>query len=86
MILKIVFSAFVLMCIGAVSLPARADDDTMKQKAEEVGNDIKRGSKDASRKAKDETCELVNGKMECAGQKAKHSIQKGADKVEDAMD
>ncbi|WP_408097338.1 hypothetical protein ACJVC5_00045 [Peredibacter sp. HCB2-198] len=85
MLMKILFITFILMCVGAVSLPIKADD-SLKQKAEEVGNDVKRGSKNATRKVKDETCELVHGKMECAGQKTKHSIQKGADKVEDAID
>jgi len=49
-------------------------------------NDTKRGVKKAARAAEDKTCELVNGKMECAAKKVKHSIQNGADKVEDAID
>ncbi len=61
-------------------------DETVKQKAEETMNDAKRSAKKAARDAKDKTCELVNGKMECAAKKVKHSIQNGADKVEDAID
>lgn len=61
-------------------------DETVKEKAKETMNDAKRGAKKAARAAEDKTCELVNGKMECAAKKVKHSIQNGADKVEDAMD
>lgn len=61
-------------------------EETMKEKAKETMNDAKRGAKKAARAAEDETCELVNGKMECAAKKVKHKIQNGADKVEDAMD
>lgn len=86
MTIKILLSA--LLFIGAISISnmAFADDETTKQKAEEMGNDVKRGTKSATRKVQDETCELVNGKMECAVQKTENSIKKGADKVEDAID
>ena len=61
-------------------------DKTVKEKAKETMNDAKRGANKAARSAKDETCELVNGKMECAAKKVKHKIQNGADTVEDAID
>ena len=61
-------------------------DETVKEKAEEAGNDTKRGTKQVVRKTKEATCPMVNGKMECAVQKVKHSVQKGADNVEDAVD
>ena len=58
----------------------------IRQEMEEVGRDTKRGASKAMRSVKDETCELINGKMECAVKKAKHSIQNGADNVEDAVE
>ena len=61
-------------------------DDTVAETANEVGNDSKRAVKKTARTVKDKTCEMINGKMECAAQKAKHAVQNGADKVEDAID
>lgn len=77
---NIFFMSLALLTINAIA------DDTIKEKAAEVGNDARRGAKNTVREVKDKTCEMVNGKMECAVQKAKHTIQKGADKVEDAVD
>lgn len=61
-------------------------NESMKAKAKEVGNDTARAAKKAGRAVKDKTCEMINGKMECAAQKAKHGIQNAADKVEDAVE
>jgi len=60
--------------------------ESTKQKMEEAGRDTKRGAKKAWRGTKDKTCELVNGKMECAAKKAKHSMQNSADDIEDAVE
>lgn len=60
--------------------------DKAKSEVIEAGKDAKRASKKAYRKVKDETCEMINGKMECLGQKAKHSIQNVGDKIEDAVE
>ncbi|HXH74257.1 MAG TPA: DUF1328 domain-containing protein [Bacteriovoracaceae bacterium] len=68
-----------------MSISAQADD-TVKGTVEEAGNDAKRGSKKTVRAVKDKTCEMVNGKMDCTIKKVKHSMQNGADKVEDAVD
>ena len=57
-----------------------------KEKVTEVANDSKRAVKKAVRNAKDKTCEMINGKMECAAKKVKHTVQNGVDKVEDAID
>lgn len=65
---------------------AAGKDETMKEKTEEVANDTKRAAKKAVRKAKDETCEMVDGKMKCMGKKMKHAAQNAGDKIEDAVD
>lgn len=65
---------------------AYAAEKTVKEEAKETWNDTKRGTKKAVREVKDKTCEMVNGKMECAAKKVKHSIQNGTDKVEDAVE
>lgn len=61
-------------------------DESVKEKAKETYHDSKRGVKKATREVKDKTCEMINGKMECAAKKVKHTIQNGADHVEDALD
>ena len=61
-------------------------DETMKEKTAEAGNDTKRAMRKGARKVKDETCKMMNGKMECAAKKAKHKMQNAGDKVEDAVD
>ncbi len=60
--------------------------ETPKEEAKEALNDAKREVKKVGRAADDKTCRLVNGKTECAAKKIKHSIQNGADNVEDAID
>jgi len=64
----------------------RAADDTVGEKAEEAVNDTGRAVKKGARSVKDKTCELVNGKMECAGKKLKNKAKNTVDKVEDATD
>ena len=74
-----------VLTFGAFSLPAMSDT-TVKEDAKELAADSKRGTKKAVRAVKDKTCEMINGKMECAAKKVKHSIQNGAGHVEDAVD
>ena len=61
-------------------------DRTVKQEMNEVSRDLNRGTSKAVREIKDQTCEMVNGKMECAAKKVKHSIQNITDDIEDAVE
>lgn len=61
-------------------------DNTVKQEMNEAGRDISRGTSKTVREVKDQTCEMVNGKMECAAKKVKHSIQNTTDNIEDAVE
>lgn len=61
-------------------------DETIKEKVSEAGKDTKRAMKKGARKVKDETCEMVNGKMKCVGKKIKHAAQNAGDRIEDAID
>jgi hypothetical protein len=63
-----------------------AKKEKMEERTDETTSDVGRGAKRATRKVQDETCELVNGKTECAMKKTKHTFQNGADNVEDAVD
>jgi uncharacterized protein YjbJ (UPF0337 family) len=74
-----------VLALSLMSINAFADE-TIESKAKELGNDTKRTVKKGARAVKDKTCEMVNGKMECAAQKVKHSMQNVGDKVEDAVD
>ena len=56
--------------------------DKVKQDAEQV----KTNTKKLGREASDKTCEMVNGKMQCAGKKVKHSLQNTGDAAKDKMD
>lgn len=83
----------VVLALSTVTLMAAhpysaafAADDTTKEKVAEAANDTKRAAKKAVRKAKDETCEMVDGKMKCMGKKMKHAAQNAGDKIEDAVD
>ncbi len=86
------------LTITAFCLPVfadnTADDKTVGQKVEagyektkdavkEGYEDTKKGAKKAYRGAKDKTCEMVNGKMECAMKKAGNKIGNGVDEVKD---
>ena len=80
-----------LTLMGAVAgfafpLHSFAADDTVGEKAEEAAKDTGRAVKKGARKVKDKTCEMVNGKMDCAAKKLKHKAQNVGDKIEDATD
>lgn len=76
-----------LIAVGATGFNMSAmADDSVSETAKEVANDTKRAAKKTTRAVKDKTCEMINGKMECAAQKVKHAAQNGADNVEDAID
>jgi hypothetical protein len=81
--MKILLSSFVLSFTFFNFAKA---NEGIKEKKQEVVDDARRAAKNASRDIEDKTCRLIHGKMECAMKKAKHSIQKSADKIEDASD
>lgn len=60
--------------------------ETVGEKAGEAYQDTKKNTKQAYRNMKDKACEMVNGKMECAGQKLKNKAKNAADEVKDKAD
>lgn len=84
------FLLYALLATPFIYSCSKSDDHSLLEKSseeiQEVGNDLKRDAEKAVRDAKDESCEMINGKVECAAKKVKHSIQNGADAVEDAID
>ncbi len=73
-----------LLVAGLLSLclvfKAQAEE-TVTEKVETQANKTADAVKKTYRSAKDKTCEMVNGKMECAAQKLKHSGQNTMDKA-----
>lgn len=70
----------ILLSVAAISC------NKTKENIKEMGNDAERATGQAVRDVKDEACEMVNGKMECAADKVKHKVQDGVDAVEDAVE
>lgn len=71
---------------GTVGQKVEGAAERTGEAVHEVGSDTKKAVKKTWRKAKDATCEMVNGKMECAAQKAKHTLQNAGDEVSDKAD
>lgn len=65
---------------------SNASDDSLKDKTVEAAKDVKKNAKQAGRNMKDEACEMVNGKMECMGQKIKNKTKNAVDEVKDKVD
>jgi ABC-type transporter MlaC component len=85
--IKMLFTALVTTALMGSSIVNFAHaDETVKEKVTEARKDTKRAMKKSARKVKDETCEMVNGKMKCMGKKIKHGAQNVGDKIEDAVD
>ncbi len=76
------------LLFGFVSFAHAEETKTEKatETVKETARDMKKGAKKAWRNTKDEACEMVNGKMECAGKKAKHKVQNGVDELKDKVD
>ncbi len=61
-----------------ISMIASAEETTM-EKVETATNKGTDKIKKGYRKGKEKGCEMMNGKMECAGQKMKHGVENGMD-------
>lgn len=56
-----------------------------QRKSKEVLQDAKKVSKKAVRDIKDQTCEMVNGKMECVIKKATNKVKNVTDEIKDKV-
>jgi hypothetical protein len=75
--------AVTLTSIVTTSFIATAADapKTAEQDMKQAGRDLSKGVKKTARKIDDKSCEMVNGKMDCAGQKLKHGAQNVGDDI-----
>jgi hypothetical protein len=68
--------------LSALGLAATAfGDNGLGNDAKHAANDVKKTAKKTARSVKDKTCEMVDGKLSCAGKKLKHKAQNAADDV-----
>lgn len=72
-----------LALVSSFGIGSAYAEETVTEKAGEMAQDAGKNVKKGYRAAKDKACEMVNGKMECAGQKVKHGAQNAADEVSD---
>ena len=89
--MKIVKWTEMILLAGTLSLGVAITtyataEESAKEKVMEAGRDIGKNAKQMGRKVKDEVCEMVNGKMECVGQKIKHGAKNVKDEVKDKVD
>lgn len=94
-------SLFILLTALSLSTTAFAETNngtsTVGQKVEsgvektqnatkEAYEDTKKAANKASRGIKDKTCEMINGKLECAAKKVGNSLRNASDEVKDKVD
>lgn len=78
------FKTIAILGVAMVGFTAMAETDKpLSQDVKEAVQDTKKVAKKAGRKVKDETCEMVNGKMECAAKRVGNKIKNGVDEVKD---
>lgn len=94
---KTLMAGLFILGVTSHSMAAEsADSKTVGQKVEkgmektkevisETYEDTKKGAQKGYRAVKDKTCEVINGKMECAAQKVSNKVKNAADEVKDKV-
>lgn len=75
---KYILSALVVAATMSVAAVGFAEESTM-EKVGTTGNKTMDSVKKTGRAASDKACEMVDGKMKCAGKKMKHKMQNAKD-------
>jgi hypothetical protein len=83
---KLAFAALLGTMLSLGATTAVWADSSVGAKADEAISDTKRGAKKAGRNVKQKGCEMVKGKMECAGKAVKNKVKDASDAVEDAIE
>lgn len=84
-LLVTIFGLLLLGICTYIVLAGNPGTREVSEHATELGRDAIKEVKSGVRKIQDEACELVDGKVECAAQRAKHAAQNAADEVEDSL-
>jgi hypothetical protein len=66
---------------GGIYANGAAADETVKEKAQAMGNDAERGTKKAVNRMEEAAC--TEGNVKCAAKKAEHRMEEGADYTKD---
>lgn len=61
-------------------------ETTTGEKVGEAMEDTAKGAKKMGRAASDKACEMINGKLECAGKKLVHKAKNAKDEIKDKAD
>lgn len=75
---------FLAVCAYIV-LGGNPSTNNITEEVREFGQDTVKEVKSGVRKVQDKTCEMIDGKVECAAKKAKHEAQNAADEIEDKL-
>lgn len=79
--MKSLIKAGLIVISLQIGIMAIAEETTM-EKVETKTNEMIDDTKSTYRSAKDKACEMVNGKMECAGKRIKSKVKNAVDKAE----
>lgn len=72
-----------LVMAGLLFNTSFAFANDVKEAAKETAQDVKKSAKKGVHRAEETGCEMVNGKMECAGKKIKNRATEVKDEVKD---
>ena len=61
-------------------------EETVTEKAKETATDAKKAVKKGAHRVQEKGCEMVNGKLQCLGDKVKNRGEEVKDKVKDMVD
>lgn len=64
------------------SSPSEVKESSLKETVHEAGLGLKKGLRNAA----DKGCELVKGKVQCAGQKVRHKVRNTTDELKHKID
>lgn len=76
--IKVAAFAAAALCMSGAALA----EETTTEKMGTAVNETVDGVKSGARAAKDKACEMINGKLECAGKRIKSKAKNLGDKVE----
>lgn len=83
---KVIMTVLFLTSFSAVAENDKGIVEKTKETTSEAYQDTKKVVKKTANKVSDKTCEMINGKMECAVKKVKHSVENGVGEVKDKVD
>ena len=85
--LNLVLAGASILSLAWAAAPHTAlAEDSAQANVKEAGRDLKKNAKKTVRKVKDKTCEMVDGKMQCAKKKIEHKMENMGDDIKDKAD